>query len=183
MGAEVSVQSVGACRCPEVKRMEWGHEEWVKEPKQSCRGVVTLQIRGCGQEGASSPGPGRCTCDPGWVPALGGDGTWRGCRGGPGLKAVGGQLDQMGVQGEEGRAWGQDAFQGEQRTCMWGEEVGAGMAGQAGVTELLQFHTHSQKLSPEAGEELRSPVRKQVGVSRRGVWLGAEGEGQGCSGA
>ena len=27
MGAEVSVQSVGACRCPEVKRMEWGHEE------------------------------------------------------------------------------------------------------------------------------------------------------------
>lgn len=57
------------------------------------------------------------------------------------------------------------------------------MAGQPGVMELLQSHTHSQKLSPEAGEEPRSPVRKQVGVSRRGVWMGAEGEGQGCSGA
>lgn len=99
------------------------------------------------------------------------------------MKAVGGQLDQMGIQGGAGRAWGQDAFQGEQRTCVWGEEAGAGMAGQAGVTELLQSHPHSQKLSPEAGEEPRSPVRKQVGVSRRGVWLGAKGEGQGCIGA
>lgn len=45
---------------------------------------------------------------------------------------------------------------------MWGEEAGAGMAGQPGVMEPLQSHTHSQKLSPEAGEEPRSPVRKQV---------------------
>ena len=39
MGAEVCVQSVGACGCPEVKRMGWGRGGWVKEPEQSCRGV------------------------------------------------------------------------------------------------------------------------------------------------
>lgn len=95
-----------------------------------------------------------------------GDRTWRGRRGGPGLKAIGGQLDKLSVQGGEGRAWGLDAFQGEQRTCMWGE-AGAGMAGRAGVTELLQSHRDSQKQSPQGGEDLRSLVRKQIGVSRR----------------
>ena len=50
---------------------------------------------------------------------------------------------------------------------MWGEEAGAGMAGWAGVTELLQSHRDSQKQSPQGGEDLRSLVRKQIVVFER----------------
>lgn len=98
-----------------------------------------------------------------------GDRTWRGRRGGPGLKAIGGQLDKLSIQGGEGRAWGLDAFQGEQRTCMWGE-AGAGMAGRAGVTELLQSHRLAEaeptgRRGPEVPSQETNRCLQEVSVA------------------
>lgn len=92
------------------------------------------------------------------------------------MKAIGGQLDKLSVQGGEGRAWGLDAFQGEQRTCMWGEAA-EGLGWQDGPgSQAPPVSRDSQKQSPQGGEDLKSLVQgNKSGVSGGECGWGAGG--------
>ena len=75
-----------------------------------------------------------------------------------------------------GGVWGQDAFWGEQRTRVWGDEEGLGGRMGREATEAPPLSPGCIEAEPRGQRGPESPVRTQSDVSGRWVWRGPRGK-------